>query len=69
MGQEASLIFGSAAGTAMVLSVALVAVFRRLRPWTHLFDDLIGEDARPGRPRSPGLVERMAENEDRKSVV
>ena len=63
MGDEASIILGSAAGTAVVFMMAIMLALRKVRPWMHMADDMLGEDARPGGARQPGLVERIADNE------
>ena len=50
-------------GVALLL-VAIYTVGRKLWPLskriTHLIDDLAGDDARPGVPARPGLMERVA---------
>lgn len=42
---------------------SVAAVLRRTAPTmrqiAHLVDDVVGEEARPGVPRRPGLLERM----------
>ena len=63
VGSEMASVLGAALGTALVFAVMGWALFRRLRPWIHLIDDLVGEDARPGRERMPGLMERMRTTE------
>lgn len=61
--QDFATIIGAALGTALVFIIGGWIVFRRIRPWVHIMDDLVGEDARPGRDRQPGLLERMRTNE------
>ena len=63
MSQEAATILGAAAGTATVMVLFTLAVARKLTPWFHLRDDLLGEEPRPGRARQPGVMERIADNE------
>lgn len=63
MSSELATIIGSIIGSAAVIGTALIALIRRLRPIVHVMDDLVGEAARPGVPRQPGLVERMTTNE------
>lgn len=53
-------------GVALLLGV-LYTLVRKLHPVSrrlvHLIDDLAGENARPGVPARPGLMERVAGNE------
>jgi hypothetical protein len=64
MTTELATAVGAAIGSAVVLAIAIGGLTRRLRPIVHTLDDLVGEDARPGVPRRPGIVERMTTNED-----
>lgn len=61
---EFATILGAALGTAVTFLLGGWLVFRRVRPWVHVMDDLVGEDARPGRDRQPGLLERMRTTEN-----
>lgn len=63
MGQEAATVLGAALGVAIVFVPLGAVLFRRIRPWVHIMDDLVGEDARSGRKAQPGLMERMQTNE------
>ena len=67
--QDFATVIGAAIGVAMVFLPAGWLVFRRIRPWVHVMDDLVGEDARPGRDRQPGLLERMRTNERKLELV
>jgi hypothetical protein len=55
-----ALVF-AAAITAAITAATPVAVrlFRVLRKWGHLVDDLIGEPKRPGQDPRPGLMDRV----------
>ncbi len=63
MSTDLATIAGAALGTAAVLFSAFGYIALRLRPIMHVLDDLVGEAARPGRQRQPGLLERMETNE------
>ena len=61
--QDIATVLGSTIGSALaILGLAWLTV-RRVRPWVHVMDDLVGEEARPGRPAEPGVMARLARAE------
>ncbi len=55
--------WGLLVAAAGVLAVAVRAT-PRLRRWARQLDDLFGEEARPGVPARPGVMERLALHDD-----
>ena len=54
---------GTVLGAWLLLSKIVVPFFKRANGWTHAWEqfmkDWSGEEARPGRDRTPGVMERL----------
>lgn len=60
---------GLGLGGIIALAGVVWKIMPNLRRISHFLDDLMGEAARPGVPASPGILERLADVEDRLGKV
>lgn len=61
LGAAEAIALGLLVGMGLAAAVTVKFLGPSLRKWSHLTDDLLGEEARSGKPRSPGVVEQIAD--------